>query len=62
MEVKNTVTLSLENFKKCHIIVDSDCPLGELFDYSTALTAFVVQKIQESQKKEEENEGSEEKA
>lgn len=60
MEIKNSVTITLENFKKCQMIIDSDCPLGELFDYSTALTAFVVQKIQESQKKETKDERSEE--
>lgn len=62
MEIKNSVTITLENFKKCRLMIDSDCPLGELFDYSTALTAFVVEKIQESQKKETKDERPEENA
>lgn len=58
MKVENKLELKLEDFKKCHLVCDSDCALGELFDYSCALLNFVKEKIKESEqdKKEESQE------
>lgn len=46
MQVVNKCELKLENYEKCHLICDSDCPLGNLYDYSCALQAFIVGKMQ----------------
>jgi hypothetical protein len=57
MKVYNKVELQIEGFEKCKFLVDSDCPLGHLYDYSCALHAFIVGKIKEADeaKKPEEN-------
>jgi hypothetical protein len=47
MKTNNKIQLNLENFEKCVALVDSDCPLGQLFDFSCALKSFVMQKLQE---------------
>ena len=49
MKVVNRVEIKLENFDKCHVTCDADCPLGQLYDYSCAFKAFISQKIQESE-------------
>lgn len=49
MKLVHRVEIRLENFDKCHLISDQDCPLGELYDYACAFKAFVSQKIQEAE-------------
>lgn len=49
MKLINKVTLELENFEKCHLICDSDCPIGTLYDYSCALSSFILNKIKEAE-------------
>lgn len=43
------VELKLENFDKCSFIIDADCPLGQLYDFSCVLKAFIIQKMQEEE-------------
>jgi hypothetical protein len=50
MQIKNKVELSIDGFEKCSAYIDADCPLGQLFDFATALKNFIVQKIQEAEK------------
>ena len=45
MQVVNQVKLELENYEKCHFVCDSDCPLGQLFDYACAVQAFIQEKM-----------------
>lgn len=47
MKVVNKIEIKLENFDKCHVTSDSDCSLGQLYDYSCAFKAFISQKIKE---------------
>lgn len=54
MQVVTKIELRLEGFEKCHTILDSDCPLGKIYDYSCALRHFVCQKMQELEKPPEE--------
>lgn len=49
MEVVNKCELKLENYNKCFLLCDSDCPLGQLFDYTSALQAFIISKMQIAQ-------------
>jgi hypothetical protein len=49
MKLVNKVELKLENFEKCHMICDSDCPLGQLYDFSCTLKSFIYEKIKESE-------------
>ena len=49
MKLVNRVEIRLENFEKCHVISDQDCPLGQLYDYACAFKAFISQKIRESE-------------
>lgn len=48
MQVKNIVNLEVENFDKCHMVCDNDCPLGQLYDYSCVLQAFLLGKMNEA--------------
>jgi len=48
MKIQNRIELKLENYEKCHIICDSDCPLGQMYDYSCALQHFITQKMKEA--------------
>ena len=49
MEIINKVELKLEGFDKCKLISDADCPLGQLFEYTTAVQSFLIQRIKDSQ-------------
>lgn len=49
MNIVNQVRLELEKFEKCALVCDSDCPLGSLYDYSCALHAFIVKKMNEAE-------------
>jgi len=47
MNLINRVVLKLEKYEKCEMICDSDCPLGQLYDYSCALQDFIMTKMKE---------------
>ena len=47
--MKNKLELRLDACDKCSIICDTDCSLGQLYDYSCALTAFIMQKMKEAE-------------
>lgn len=49
MKLIPKVELKLEKFDKCLVILDSDCPLGELFDYVCVVKSFIIHKMQESE-------------
>lgn len=49
MKVINKVDLRLDDFEKCSLICDNDCPLGVLYDYACALKSFILQKIKENE-------------
>lgn len=51
MKLTNKVELKIENQDKCFVILDSDCSLGQLFDFSCAFKAFIAQRIQEEDAK-----------
>ncbi len=51
MNIVNKVEVKLEKYKKCHLITDADCPMGEIYDYTCALIAFCIQRMQEAQPK-----------
>lgn len=54
MKLVNKIELRLENFEKCAAVLDSDCPLGQLYDFSCVLKSFVTQKMQELDQHKEE--------
>lgn len=58
MNIVNKVECKLENFEKCHLIADSDCPVGQIYDYACALLSFSIQKMQEAQPKPREESSS----
>ncbi len=47
MKLVNKLEIKLDNFEKCHLITDQDCPIGQLYDYACALKAFIFNKVQE---------------
>lgn len=49
MQLINKVELKLENHEKCFLICDSDCPLGQLYDYSCVLQSFIIEKMRIAQ-------------
>jgi hypothetical protein len=49
MKISSKIELKLEDFDKCFTIVDSDCPIGQIYDYTCALRAFVFQKMQDAE-------------
>lgn len=49
MKLSNLMKLQLENFDKCYLHCDNDCPLGQLYDFSCALQSFIIQKIKENE-------------
>jgi len=54
MEFKNRVEVSFPKMDKCHLLCDSDCPMGQIYDYSCALKSFAIQRMQEEEAKKEE--------
>ena len=54
MNVISKIELKLEKFEKCSVFLDSDCPLGSLYDFSCALQSFALQKMKEHEVKKEE--------
>jgi len=53
MKVITKLELKLDNHEKCLTIIDSDCPLGQLYDYSCVLQSFVLQQMKEAKDKQE---------
>lgn len=53
MKLTNKIELKVENYEKCFVIVDADCPLGQLYDYSCALQSFIVERMKEAQEAQE---------
>ncbi len=49
MKTIHKIELKLEDFEKCHVLLDSDCPLGQLFDYSCSLKHFIMQRMKEAE-------------
>jgi hypothetical protein len=49
MNLSNKISVTLEKCDKCSLLLDADCPLGQLFDFACAVQAFTVQKINESE-------------
>jgi hypothetical protein len=49
MKLANRVEIKLDNYEKCSVICDQDCPLGQLYDYACELKSFISQKIQEAE-------------
>lgn len=56
MEFKNKVEVKFPGIEKGHFICDSDCPMGQVYDYSCALKAFAIQRMQEEEKAKEKTE------
>lgn len=53
MKIQQKLELKAEEFSKCYLVADIDCPLGQLFDYSCMLQSYIRQKIKESEEKKE---------
>lgn len=49
MNLKQQTEISLEKFEKCVVVCDNDCPLGQLYDFSCALRAFILKKMDEAE-------------
>jgi hypothetical protein len=49
MNVLNTIELKADGYEKCWAQLHSDCPLGQLYDFSCALQSFVLQKMKEAE-------------
>jgi hypothetical protein len=52
MKAVNKIEIKIENIDKCLLILDSDCPLGQLYDFSCAVKSFVYQKMKEGNEQE----------
>lgn len=53
MEFKNKVEVKFPGIEECFLVANSDCPMGQIYDYSCALRAFAVQRMQEAEAKTE---------
>lgn len=47
MKLLNKFTIELDEFEKCKMIVDVDCPIGKIYDYACAVKSFIAAKIAE---------------
>ena len=56
MDVVNQVKLKLDKYEKCHMICDSDCPLGQLYDYTCMFQSFLFEKMKAAQDSQKSNE------
>ncbi len=52
MKITNKIELKIENIDKCSAYLDSDCPLGQLYDFSCAMKSFVSQRMKEAEEME----------
>jgi len=50
MKLVSRIELKVDGYDKCSLLIDHDCPLGQLYDYSCALKSFVMEKMQEAEK------------
>ncbi len=59
--MKQTVRIELKNEEcpKVCVLVDSDCPLGQLYDYSCSLKNFIIQRMKEAEDLEKQRQGQE---
>lgn len=48
MELVNRIELRLKDYEKCSVFIENDMPIGRLYDFSCALQAFCVVKMQEA--------------
>ena len=55
MKAVNKIELKLENFEKCFALLDADCPLGQIYDYTCVLQSFIIQKMKDYESKREES-------
>lgn len=53
MKLVKKVELRIEGFEKCFALLDEDCPLGQLYDFTCGLQSFVIQKMKELEPKQE---------
>jgi hypothetical protein len=51
MLITNQLKLKLEDYEKCYLLCDSDCALGQLYDFSCALQSFILGKMKENEEK-----------
>lgn len=51
MNIINKIEVKLEKFDKCFLLTDTDCPVGEIYNYGCALISFCIQKMQDNQPK-----------
>jgi hypothetical protein len=50
MKTTTQIKIEMEDFDKCSLNVNSDCSLGQLYDFSCAFQNFVINKMQEAEK------------
>ncbi len=53
MKLINRTELKFENYEKCEVVCDNDCPIGQLYDFACAFKAFLVDRMKEEEKKPE---------
>jgi len=49
MKLKNKVEIWFPGVDKVHASADSDCPIGQVFDYACALKSFCIQRMKEDE-------------
>ncbi len=59
MEFKNKVEVRFPGLENGHYLCDSDCPIGQVYDFACTLKAFSITRMQQEK---EEKEKKEEKA
>lgn len=50
MNLAQKTEIALERFPNCLVLCDSNCPLGQLYDFSCAFRAFILQRMEEAEK------------
>lgn len=50
MNLAQKTEIALERFSNCVVLCDSNCPLGQLYDFSCAFRAFILKKMDEAEK------------
>lgn len=53
MKLVTKFELKVEGYEKCSSIIDTDCPLGQLYDYACSLKTFVCQKMKEAEEQQQ---------
>lgn len=49
MDIKHKVEIRFPELEKVHAIADSDCPIGQVFDYACVLKSFCLQRMKEDE-------------